>query len=79
MALGIVGDPALDRPVCARGGSRAQAIATIRFRAPSAATRGDGQPAAAYREIWFAAAWACAGNRQSRATALGLHFRGRKA
>jgi len=25
-------------------------------------------------QIWFAIAWACAGDRQSGATALGLHF-----
>ena len=26
------------------------------------------------RKIWFAIAWPCAGDRQSGATALGLHF-----
>jgi len=29
---------------------------------------------AAHHKIWFAIAWACAGNRQSGATALGLHL-----
>ena len=51
-----------------------QAVAAVRFRAPSAAARGNRQSAAAHHKIWFTVAWACSGHRQSGATALGLHF-----
>ena len=74
MALGIVAHPALDCALCALGTSRFEAAAAVCFRATVAAARGNRQSAAAHYQIWFAIAWACAGDRQSGATALGLHF-----
>ena len=74
MALGIVAHPALDCALCALGTSRIEAAAAVRFRATAAAARGNRQSATAHRKIWFVIAWACAGDRQSGATALGLHL-----
>src|SRR6478672_1650609 len=74
MALGIVAHPALDCALCALGTSRFEAAPAVCFRAIVAAARGNRQSAAAHYQIWFAIAWACAGDRQSGATALGLHL-----
>src|SRR6476660_1432827 len=72
MALGIVDDPALDCALCALGTSRIEAATVVCVRAPTSSARGNRQSAAACHKIWFAIAWACAGDRQSGATALGL-------
>src|SRR6476659_7280944 len=74
MALGIVDDPALDCALCALGTSRIEAATVVCVRAPTAAARGNRQSAAACHKMWFAIAWACAGDCESGATALGLHF-----
>src|SRR6476646_9342121 len=74
MALGIVDDPALDCALCALGTSRIEAAAAVCFRATAPAARGNRQSATAHRKIWFVVAWACAGDRQSGATTLGLHL-----
>src|SRR5512132_3093726 len=79
MALGIVAHSALNCALCARGTSRTEAAAAVCFRATVASARWNRQSAAADHKICFAIAWACAGDRQSGAIALGLHFRGRKA
>src|SRR6478672_2310289 len=78
MALGIIARPALDCSVCALGTSRSETAAVVCVRALAAAARWKRQSAAAHHKIWFAVAWACVGDCQSGATALGLHFRGRK-
>src|SRR5580765_329626 len=74
MALGIVARPALDCALCALGTSRIEAAAVVCIYAPAAAARGNRQSSAAHYKVWFAIAWACAGDCQSGATALGLHF-----
>ena len=54
-----------------RGLKRLQQFVSARLLPQLAGNR---QSAAAHYKIWFAIAWACAGDRQSGATALGLHF-----
>ena len=79
MALGIVARPAASCLVFPRGESRTRAAAAIRFGPPAAAAGRHSEPAAAHHEIWVAVVRTFAGNRESGATAMGLHVRGRKA
>ena len=70
----LVADPSAGCLVFARGESRTPAAAAIRVSPSAAAAGRNSEPAAAYREIWVAGAWAFAGHNQSGATAMGLHI-----